>query len=96
MLSQAKITELRQAKEFARAPYAWPGGYPKFLLTLDGECLCANCTRAEFKLICEETRDESNCGFRFAAIDINYENPDLYCAHCNKQIESAYCLEGEE
>lgn len=32
MLIQSEILRLRAAKDFARNPYAWPGGYPKALI----------------------------------------------------------------
>lgn len=34
---------IEQVKELIRVPYAFPGGYPKFLVMNDSECLCHNC-----------------------------------------------------
>jgi hypothetical protein len=28
-----------------------------------------------------------------AGADVNWENPDLYCAHCGERIKSAYAEE---
>lgn len=82
---------LHAAKNFARAPYAWPGGYPQFLLMADGESLCAPCTRAEFKQIAGTVIRRDNAkDWTPAAVGINWEDSTLTCAHCGKRIESAY------
>lgn len=81
---------LVQVREFIRQPYAWPGGYPKFLLMADGEALCKKCAKSEYRLISNATRDNDKTGGWMAyGIDINYEDDSLYCAHCSGKIESA-------
>jgi hypothetical protein len=93
MLTETDILNLRAAKRFAREVYAWPGGYPLVALTADGGCLCADCVRKKWRMICAEHFDNTNCGFRIAGIYVNWENPDMYCAHCNAKIEPAYVKE---
>ena len=93
MLVKSEISRLKDAKRFVRNPYAWPGAYPLVLITTDGSCLCDKCTRGNWKLVCEESFNNTNCGFRVSGVGVNWENTDLYCDHCGKQIESAY---GEE
>lgn len=90
MLLRSEILRLRAAKDFARNPFAWPGGYPLAAITADGGCLCAACVRKEWRLVASESFDNSNCGFRISGVDVNWENPDLYCDHCSERIESAY------
>lgn len=90
MMHSTEISTLAAAKDIARAPYAWPGGYPKYLVTADGAALCANCTKSEFAQIARESFDRSNCGFRAAGSAINWEDSELHCEHCGKPIESAY------
>jgi len=63
-------------------PYAWPGGYPLYYLTESCEVLCAAHADVE-----SEYADETIIG-----ADINWEDPDLQCAH-NHHIESAYAEE---
>jgi hypothetical protein len=70
-----------------KEPYAWPGGYPKFAITSDGAAICRKCCWAERKSIRES---DGHDGFEVAAVDVNWENPDLYCDCCNDKIESAY------
>jgi hypothetical protein len=75
-------------------PYAWPGGYPVYCIAADSAPLCFDCVKNNFKLVLGEMRAPSrNDQWRVVAIDINYEDTDCWCAHCEKQIESAY---GEE
>lgn len=66
--------------------YAWPGGYPIYYVTDDGGVLCPACANKEIM----RTIDPEDRQFFILAGDINYENEDLWCDHCNKQIESAY------
>lgn len=72
---------------------AWPGGYPIFLLFGDVEPCCFDCANREYARIARDMKDGSDSSFRIIGAEINYENDDLYCAHCNIKIESAY---GEE
>ena len=87
---RSEILRLKAAKEYVRAPYVWPGGYPKALITADGDCLCVDCVSKEWRLIAAESFENTNCGFRVAGVDVNWENPDLFCDHCNSKMQSAY------
>ncbi len=71
-------------------PYAWPGGYPLFAITDDGTALCFACLRAEFRSVADSVANDLRDGWKVTGIDINYDEPDLCCAHCSKAIESAY------
>lgn len=65
---------LAQVKDAARQPYAWPGGYPKLVIMADGELLCCECARREYRLIARATRLPFNVpdgGWRAAGADIN-------------------------
>ena len=90
MLLKSEVLRLRAAKQFARQPYTWPGMYPLAAIMADGGCLCAACIRKEWSLIVSESMENTNCGFRIAGVDVNYENHDLCCDHCSGRIESAY------
>ena len=90
MILQSERLRIQAAKDFARQPYAWPGGYPLALITADGACLCSGCTRKDFRLICAESFQNTNCGFRVAGVEVNWENTDLNCDRCGKRMESAY------
>lgn len=85
-------TTLRQLyRERVGRKYAWPGGYPTFFVLSDGEALCHACAKDERSNIVRATltaRDHS--GWKLEGEDINWEDPDLFCCHCNGRIESAY------
>ena len=70
--------------------YAWPGGYPMFLLANDGGCLHFECVRKEFRNCVDSIKRHINDGWRIVGNDINYENNDMVCDHCGERIESAY------
>lgn len=66
--------------------YAFPGGYPIFYVTKDSAALCPECANKNKKL----TFDQHDSQWFIVAADVNYEDENLYCDHCNKKIESAY------
>ena len=72
-------------------PYAWPGGYPLFLVMKDGGCVCIKCTK-EDREVRQATMDpdQSDPWWAVDSVEINYEDPDLTCDHCSRLIESAY------
>ncbi len=82
------ISDFRRAVR--NGAYAWPGGYPCFWLMSDGEALSFDVCKSERRNMLEALRDDSRNGWRPVALDINYEDGDLYCAHTGKRIESAY------
>ena len=76
-------------KQAIRTKYAWPGGYPLYLVTADGAALCVDCGKKEFRNIAWDWTRKQSTGWCVIAVDINYEDSSLYCDHCSQQIESA-------
>lgn len=70
--------------------YAWPGGYPKYFPMADGTALCYRCAESNAPLLREAIADPSDPEWLPAAVTVNWEDLDLYCSHCSRQIESAY------
>ena len=69
--------------------YAWPGGYPVFLVLRDGNVLCPACVKDNLRAIVQGTHERSS-GWDAEAADINWEDEDLCCDNCGKRIEAAY------
>lgn len=67
--------------------YAWPGGYPIYYLTDDGDTLCPSCCDTERAQI--ESSDGRD-GWGIVGAAVNYEDPAMFCCHCDKQIPAAY------
>jgi len=81
----------KTVKEMLRGgAYAWPGGYPMFFITSDGAALSFAAVRANWCLVCAAMRGHLNDGWRVIAAEVNWEDPDLYCADSNERIPSAY------
>lgn len=78
-------------KDIEAGAYAFPGGYPRFFITHDGEALSFDSAKENQKQIAEaiETYDK-NSDWLVIGCDINWEDSSLICAHSNKKIESAY------
>lgn len=85
-----KNQTMQAAREFIRAPFAWPGGYPKTLIMHDGETLCPACARENYRQISDSTRHNSRDGWQAVGIDIHWEGAPLVCAHCSTETENAY------
>ena len=68
--------------------YAWPGGYPVYAWMADGEPLCFDCVKNESEV--HEDPSECNEQWRFVGADVYWEGPAMSCAHCNRELESAY------
>ena len=75
----------------AEGPWAWPGGYPLFFITSDGEALSFRSAERGQEAICEAIAEGDKASSWFViGVEINYEHPELYCCHSGERIESAY------
>lgn len=74
--------------------YAWPGGYPIFYVTKDNGILCPTCVNrgngSDAYVKPNTTAGSDDSQWLVVAYDANWEDPDMYCDHCNARIESAY------
>ena len=52
-----------------------------------GGACCHRCASAERKQIGTTTGSD---GWQLVAIEVNWEDPELFCDHCGSRIESAY------
>lgn len=93
MYGVSSVLQLRQC--LVDGKWAWPGGYPKYFVTADGEALSYEAVQAEQAQI-ESAISEPNTNTQWQVIgvDVNWEDPALYCSHTNQRIESAYAEDG--
>jgi hypothetical protein len=87
---KAKREIMKEVRRAIKEPYAWPGGYPLFLIMSDGGALCMKCAKKNEKLIRSSTLSGYKDGWNTWGPDINWEDTNLFCDNCNKLIESAY------
>jgi hypothetical protein len=73
-------------------PYAWPGGYPLYFLTTEGEALSFAAVRKGWREVVRSNCDMvgGDSSWRIVGVDTNWEDPELFCAETNERIESAY------
>ncbi len=81
---------IQQVKRAIREPYAWPGGYPVYTVMSDGELLCANCARANFRSIVASTKNHEHDGWQAVGAEVYWEGESQSCGHCGNMLESAY------
>jgi len=80
---------LEQVKEAIRSPYAWPGGYPVYMVMADG-LMCPKCARENYRLIVEATNShDRHSGWKAEGATVLYEGEEC-CCHCGCELESAY------
>lgn len=90
----AQISTGQELRATLRAgEFAWPGGYPMFMITSDGGALHYKCVRENLRSVLDSIRSKINDGWKVEAVEINYENADLYCDQCSQRIVSAYAEE---
>lgn len=70
--------------------YTSIGCYPTFFIADDGEALSHDAVRENIWQVGRSTRDRLRDGWGIVGVDVNWEDPALYCAHTGKRIESAY------
>lgn len=86
-----QIDNTLQLRATLRAgPWAWPGGYPLYFITSDGESLSFESVRENYYQCAYSARYGIDDGWRIIGCEINYEDAELTCAHSGKPIESAY------
>lgn len=61
------------------------GMYPMYYITADNACLCAKCCNENLELVNGTDKQWQVVGY-----EINWEDQDLKCDHCNNVIETAY------
>jgi len=85
------MLNLSDVKQALRERYAWPGGYPLFLVMCDGDAMSIDGARANWCHIVRAHLDQDRrSGWGVASVDVNWEDPDLICCQTGKPIESAY------
>lgn len=87
------IEILKEVKSAIRNKYAWPGGYPLFIILADGEALSCDAARENWRQIISATISGNVLPYdswRAAGVEINWENTNLFCVHSGARIESAY------
>jgi len=61
-----------------------------FYVCSDSGVLCPACVTKERGRILRSTHERARDGWAIEGIDVNWEDAQLYCNHCNERIESAY------
>jgi hypothetical protein len=77
-------------------PYAWPGGYPLFFIAHDGEALSFATVEENREIIADAIAEGDRSDWHVIEMVVNWEDANLYCAHSNERIESAYAEDEED
>ena len=78
-------------KALESGPYAWPGGYPLYFIMGDGEAMSFEAVRENADRIERQLCDPvPDLDWLPVALEVNWEDQDLLCAHTFERIPSAY------
>lgn len=89
-MKNKKFTSEDFIEALKNGEFAWPGGYQMYFIVDDGEALSFEAAQENKDLIIDAINDNDSNGWRVVGVDVNWEDDDLYCAHTNKKIPSAY------
>lgn len=88
------VSDFRAA--YRSGPYAWPGGYPLYFVTNDGATLSWRSAYYNRRNILNSIANKLNDGWRIVGVDVNWEDPALYCDDTGERIPSAYAEDDAE
>ena len=78
-------------KALSEGAHAWPGGYPRYFVTADGDALSFASAEENAGLIRDAIiAQDVHSGWRVAGVEINWEDRALTCDHSGAPIECAY------
>lgn len=88
-----QLQEWTTIKQAVRDKHAWPGGYAYVFIAGDGQMICHDCIKTNWREVVGATALAPEYGDRewqIVAVDVHWEGPAISCAHCNKPIPSEY------
>ncbi len=75
----------------ATGPFAWPGGYPLFFVTSNGDTLAfGSAWKERAQIYSALQKGERTGGWHVESTVLNFEDPSLRCDHDGGRIEAAY------
>jgi hypothetical protein len=85
------ITNTQELREAIRqGKFTSLGGYPLYFITSDGEAMSREAVLENYRLVSSAIRGRDWSDWGVIALDVNWEDPNLYCCHTGDRIESAY------
>ena len=87
---KTNMTTKQLKQQLRDGSFAWPGGYPLFFITSDGEALSFEAVRENIKSVIWSMRNKVSDGWRVIGCEVNWEDDSMTCAHTGEPIESAY------
>jgi len=94
MCKRFSVSDFRREMRYGK--WAWPGGYPRYFIMSDGDTLSFEAAKANIKQIVQAISNHDGSGWRIVAVDINWEDPQLFCCDSGERIESAYAEDEAE
>lgn len=82
----------KELKQYIRnGKYAWPGGYPIYFVTYDGEALSYDTVKEHYKNVLYAMKYlRGFSGWDVQSCEVNWEDDTLRCCHSGEMIECAY------
>lgn len=74
-MKTTQYTATQFLKTLAQGPFAWPGGYPLFFITSDGESLSFETAEENKEQILDAIWEGDSSGWRVIGCEANWEDP---------------------
>lgn len=87
---QKDLTVQKFTEYLSNGMYTFPGGYPMYFITRDGGALSFDAAEEQKAQIVDAMNEGGQKQWEVIAVDINWDNADLYCEHTGEPIPSAY------
>lgn len=86
-----KIDTVKELLDVVRqGKYSSVGSYPLFYMTADGGVLSYDSVCQNIWQVARAIRNGDDRQWRVVAVDVNWEDPNLYCDDSGEAIEAAY------
>lgn len=86
-----RIESIRRLhKSLKEGRYSSLGSYPKFYYTKDGDVLSHEAVKENLTQIRRAMLRQDDKNWCIVGVEINWEDPNLYCADTGERIPSAY------
>jgi hypothetical protein len=76
---------MRSVKDAIRMPFTFPGMYQKSIILSDGEVICPDCAKDNFRQIAHDTVKKWKTGWNSVGAECLWEGENN-CVECNKSL----------
>jgi hypothetical protein len=85
MNTKKPVEIMRSVKDAIRQPFAWPGMYQKSIILSDGDIICPDCAKLNYRQIAHDTIKRLRTGCDAIGAECLWEGENN-CVQCSKNL----------